>query len=319
MVSRRSFLAITGAAAAGLATGCHAGAASTASAAAASPSAGGPVRADRIGVQLYTVRDQMEKDFTGTLEQVAQIGFKEVEFAGYFNHSAADVKSLLDRLGLTAPSSHIGLDVLQKDLAGQIQIAHTIGHEFITVPALMEAFAGKTIDADFWQRTAAEFNRIAKALQAEGVGFAYHNHSFEFVPLGDGRTGYDILLTQTDPSLVKFELDLLWATFAGQDPVEMFKRSPGRFPMWHVKDIHGVADARRAAAASGGNVIQQMGAAMSRLAAVGTGDIDFRRIFAQASTAGLKHFFVENDAAPNTPSSLGDIRTSYDNLKRMLA
>jgi sugar phosphate isomerase/epimerase len=313
MVTRRSFLATTSVAAAGLAIGCHSGAPAGAPA-----SATPPLRRDRIGVQLYTVRDQMEKDFTGTLERVAQIGFKEVEFAGYYNHSAADVRSLIDRLGLTAPSSHIGLDVLQKDLAGQIQIARTIGHEFITIPALMEAFSGKPTDADFWQRTAAEFNRIAKALQPEGIGFAYHNHSFEFVPLGDGRTGYDILLAQTDPALVKFELDLLWATFAGQDPVAMFRKSPGRFVMWHVKDLRGVQEARQAAAAAGSNVMQQMGAAMPRITAVGTGDIDFRRIFAEASTAGLRHFFVENDAAPNTPSSLGDIQTSFQNLKRLL-
>jgi len=314
MVTRRSFLATTGVAAAGLAIGCHSSAP-----AGAPTTTSSPLRRDRIGVQLYTVRDQMEKDFTATLERVAQIGFKELEFAGYFNRTPADVRSLIDRLGLTAPSSHIGLDVLQKDLAGQIQIAHTIGHEFITIPALMEAFAGKPIDADFWQRTAAEFNRIAKALQAEGIGFAYHNHSFEFAPLADGRTGYDVLLAQTDPALVKFELDLLWATFAGQDPVAMFKKSPGRFVMWHVKDLRGVQEARQAAAAAGSNVMQQMGAAMPRITAVGTGDIDFRRIFAEASTAGLRHFFVENDAAPNTPSSLGDIQTSFQNLKRILA
>ena len=311
MVSRRRFLATTGVAAAGLAVGCH-------PSSAPSPAAA-PLRRDRIGVQLYTVRDQMEKDVAATLERVARIGFKEVEFAGYFNHAPADVRALLDRLALTAPSTHIGLDVLQKDLAGQMRIAHTIGHEFITVPALMEAFAGKPIDAAFWQRTAAEFNRIAKTLRADGIGFAYHNHSFEFAPLADGRTGYDILLAETDPALVKFELDLLWATFAGQDPVAMFQRSPGRFAMWHVKDLRGMQAARQAAAAAGSNVMQQMGAAMPRLAAVGTGDIDFRRIFAAAATAGLRHFFVENDAAPNTASSLDDIATSYQNLARILS
>ncbi|AHG89467.1 Xylose isomerase domain-containing protein TIM barrel [Gemmatirosa kalamazoonensis] len=308
MVSRRNFLATTGAAAAGLALGCRSAGTVTA-----------PVRRDRIGVQLYTVRDQMEKDFTGTLQRVAQIGYKEVEFAGYFNHSPADVRALLDRLGLTAPSSHIGLDLLQKDLAGQIQSARTIGHEFITIPALMEAFMGRPIDADFWKRTAAEFNRIAKALQPEGIGFAYHNHSFEFEKLADGRTGYDVLLAETDPALVKFELDLFWATFAGQDPVAMFHRSPGRYAMWHVKDMRGVDEARRQAATATGSAMQKMQGAMPRLAAVGTGEIDFRRIFAEASTAGLRHFFVENDAAPNTASSLGDIETSFQNLKRLLS
>lgn len=313
MLSRRSFLAIAGASAAGIAAGCHRGAVVTSMASPIKPSP------EHIGVQLYSVRDRMEKDFTGTLERVAQIGFREVEFAGYFNHSPQDVRALLDRLGLKAPSSHIGLDVMQKDLAGTLQAAKTIGHEYITVPALMDPLMGKAIPADYWQRTSAEFNRIARVAKDAGIGFAYHNHSFEFERLADGRTGFDVLLAETDPSLVKFELDLFWATFAGQDPVAMFQAHPGRFAMWHVKDMRGMEEARRQAAASTGNAMQKMQGAMPRLAAVGTGDIDFRRIFAQASTAGLRHFFVENDAAPTTPSSLGDIEVSFGNLRKIVA
>lgn len=313
MLSRRSFLAMAGASAAGIAAGCHRGAVVTSMASPIKPSP------ERIGVQLYSVRDRMEKDFSGTLERVAQIGFREVEFAGYFNHSPQDVRTLIDRLGLKAPSSHIGLDVMQKDLDGAIQTAKTIGHEYITVPALMDPLIGKAIPSDYWQRTAAEFNRIARVAKDAGIGFAYHNHSFEFERLADGRTGFDVLLAETDPSLVRFELDLFWATFAGQDPVAMFQQHPGRFVMWHVKDMRGMEEARRQAAASTGNAMQKMQGAMPRLAAVGTGDIDFRRIFAQASTAGLRHFFVENDAAPTTPSSLGDIEVSFGNLKKIVA
>ncbi len=313
MLSRRSFLAIAGVSAAGIAAGCRRGAVVTSTGATIKPSP------DRIGVQLYSVRDQMEKNFTGTLERVAQIGYREVEFAGYFNHSPQDVRALIDRLGLRAPSSHIGLDVMQKDLDGTLQAAKTIGHEYITVPALMGPLMGQAIPADYWQKTAAEFNRIAKVAKGEGIGFAYHNHSFEFERLADGRTGYDVLLAETDPALVQFELDLFWATFAGQDPVAMFQQHPGRFVMWHVKDMRGVDEARRQAAASSGNAMQKMQGAMPRLAAVGTGDIDFRRIFAQASVAGLRHFFVENDAAPTTPSSLGDIEVSFGNLKKIVA
>ncbi|HTK47260.1 MAG TPA: sugar phosphate isomerase/epimerase [Gemmatimonadaceae bacterium] len=274
--------------------------------------------ADRIGVQLYSVRDRMEKDFTGTLEGVAKIGFEEVEFAGYFNHSPEDVRALLDRLGLRAPSSHIGLDQLQKDLAGEVKIAKTIGHEYITVPALIPPLVGK-VAPDYWPKTAAEFNRIARALKDDGLGFAYHNHSFEFEKLPDGRTGYDVLLAETDPALVKFELDLLWATVAGQDPVAMFQRSPGRFVMWHVKDVKGLGEARRIATTGEGSTIQRLQKLASSLAAVGTGDIDFRRIFAAAQLSGMQHFFVENDAAPQTASSLADIETSYRNLRQLLA
>ena len=259
----------------------------------------------------------MEKDFAGTLERVAQIGYREVEFAGYFNNSPEQVKALLTRLDLRSPSVHVMLDALQKDLPGQIRTAHTIGHEFLTVPALLDPMMGKPADVAYWQRTAAEFNRIATALKAEGIGFAYHNHSFEFERLADGRTGYDVLLAETDASLVRFELDLFWTTFAGRDPVEMFTRSPGRFAMWHVKDMRGVAEGRQQGAAPG-NPMQKMQGAMARLTAVGTGEIDFRRIFANAQQAGLQHFFVENDAAPTTASSLDDVATSYRNLRQLL-
>jgi sugar phosphate isomerase/epimerase len=273
---------------------------------------------DRIGVQLYSVRDRMEKDFVGTLEGVAKIGFKEVEFAGYYDRSPQDVRAIIDRLGLRAPSSHIGLDVLQKDLPGQIALAKTIGHEYLTVPALMPPLMGSKLPPDYWSATAKEFNRIAGVLKGEGIGFAYHNHSFEFDKLPDGRTAYDVLLAETDPALVKFELDLLWATVAGQDPVAMFQRNPGRFVMWHVKDVKGVDEARRIATSAEGSVIQKLQGVGPRLAAVGTGDIDFRRIFAAAGTSGMRHFFVENDSAPTTASSLADIETSYRNLTQLL-
>lgn len=323
---RRTFLktlAASGAAfAAFAALGCATGGASTGASQAASgarSASGIPAGlGDRIGVQLYSVRDRMEKDFTGTLEGVAKIGFKEVEFAGYYNHSAQDVRALLDRLGLRSPSSHIGLDQLQKDLAAQVQTARTIGHDYITVPALIPPLIGK-VAPDYWPKTAAEFNRIARTLKDEGIGFAYHNHSFEFEKLPDGRTGYDVLLAETDPALVKFELDLLWAALAGQDPVAMFQRSPGRFVMWHVKDVKGVDEARRVIASGEGSTIQRLQAVAPRLAAVGTGDIDFRRIFAAAQTSGMQHFFIENDSAPQTASSLADIETSYRNLRQLLA
>jgi sugar phosphate isomerase/epimerase len=318
---RRTFLksiAASGVAVAafGCASGGTAGAASTSTA--SRTTSGAPAGlTDRIGVQLYSVRDRMEKDFAGTLEGVAKIGFKEVEFAGYYNHTPQDVRAIIDRLGLRAPSSHIGLDLFQKDLAGQVTAAKVIGHEYLTVPALMQPLMGK-VTPDYWATTAKEFNRIAAALKAEGIGFAYHNHSFEFEKLPDGKVPYEILLAETDPALVKFELDLLWATVAGQDPVAMFQRNPGRYVMWHVKDVKGVDEARRLATSTEGTVIQKLQGIGPRLAAVGTGDIDFRRIFAAAGTSGMRHFFVENDSAPQTASSLADIETSYRNLSGML-
>ena len=318
---RRTFLkAVAASGAAFAAFGCATGGAAASAPASASRTATGIPSGlgNRIGVQLYSVRDRMEKDFTGTLESVAKIGFKEVEFAGYYNQSPEQVRATLDRLGLRAPSSHIMLADISKDIPGQVKAARTIGLEYITVPALFGPLTGK-VAPDFWPKTAAEFNRVGKALKAEGIGFAYHNHSFEFEKLPDGRTGYDVLLAETDPAFVNFELDLLWATVAGQDPVAMFQKNPGRFVMWHVKDVKGVDAARAIATSSEGSTIQKLQKVGGSLAAVGTGDIDFKRIFAAANVSGMKHFFVENDAAPQTASSLADIETSYKNLHQLLA
>ena len=269
-------------------------------------------------MQLYTVRDQMEKGFVSTLEQVARIGYKEVEFAGYFNQSAEEVRALLNRLGLTSPSVHVGLADLRKDLPGVIRSAKVVGQEFITVPALDEAFSGATLDLAFWQRTAAELSRIGATVKAEGLRLAYHNHNFEFDRLENGQTGWDVLIAQTDPALLVFELDLLWATFAGVDPVQLFQRNPGRYPLWHVKDIRRLRETMASVPANH-TTMQAITAAAAQLTAVGTGDIDFARIFAQARTAGLEHYFVENDsAAANGASSLTDIETSYRNLSRLL-
>lgn len=317
--NRRTFLKTMAAmGAAWSVSGCGGGEPAQEAATAAADSAAAPAAwRDRIGVQLYTVRDQMERDFIGTLERVAQIGYREVEFAGYFDRSPEEVRQLLDRLGLRAPSTHVDLALLRSDLPGQLQTARTVGHEYITVPALGEAFSGGTMDLAFWQRTAQEFNQIATAAREQGVSFAYHNHWFEFEPLADGRTGWDVLLAETDPSLVKFELDLFWTIFSGLDPLQLFQASPGRYPMWHVKDMRDVQTGRGAARGVTG-LEEIMGAAMPRLAAVGEGEVDFRSIFARAEQAGLQHFFVENDAAPEG-DSLANIQTSYQNLSGLLA
>ena len=200
-----------------------------------------------------------------------------------------------------------------------MKAAKTIGHEYITVPALFQPLMGK-VTPDFWPKTAAEFNRVGKELKAEGIGFAYHNHSFEFEKLPDGRTGYDVLLAETDPALREASS----STCCGPpSPVRIRWRcsrsSPGRFAMWHVKDVKGVDAARATATSTEGSTIQKLQKIGGSLAAVGTGDIDFNRIFAAANVSGMKHFFVENDSAPQTASSLADIETSYRNLRKTFA
>ncbi len=235
----------------------------------------------------------MEKDVEGTLRTVAGIGYKEVEFAGYFGRQPRALRATLDSLGLRAPSAHIPLDALRSSLPTTLDAAATVGHEYIVCPYLVEA--DRT--ADSFHRLAGEFTRFAQACRARGMGFAYHNHDFEFVDLGGGRTGYDILVAETDASLVQFELDLYWATKAGRDPVALFGAQPGRFPLVHVKDLR---DPRGAQA----------------MAPVGEGTIDFARIFAQAQRAGIRHYYVEHD---NATDPVASARTSYAALQRLLA
>ncbi len=188
-------------------------------------------RLEKVGLQLYTVRDLMKADFEGTLAHVAQIGYKEVEFAGYFNHAPAEVKAMLDRHGLSSPSTHVAFESDDQWKAA-LDAAKTIGHEYIVMPWI-PAERRKTLDD--WKNFAQVFNHAGQAAHAAGIQFAYHNHDFEF-PKMDGQVPYDLLLQSTDPQLVKLEIDLYWITKAGQDPLDYFARWPGRVPLVHVKD-----------------------------------------------------------------------------------
>lgn len=278
------------------------------------PAAASDVRTgwvDQIGVQLYTLRDRMENDFEGTVETVAEIGYDEVEFAGYFDRSPEAVRALLDRLDLTSPSTHMGLDMLRDDLEGSLDAAATIGHGYVTIPALPGAFGGGLEEED-WHTFAEEFNSIGAAANERDLRLAYHNHAFEFAPAGENTTGFDVLLNETDPNLVAFELDLFWAVLAGQDPVELFERYPGRFALWHVKDLMDI-EATRNAAGEGREGFQTV---MQNMSPVGEGEIDFARIFEHADTSGLEHYFVENDAPED---SVTDIETSFENLTDLLS
>jgi sugar phosphate isomerase/epimerase len=277
MQNRRTFLATIGAAALGAA---YRG----------SPAAcaGGSQqrRIDRVGLQLYTVRDQMKADMPGTIARVAAIGYKEVEFAGYFGRTPAEVRALLAQNNLTSPSTHLpyeSLDNWQKTLDD----AKSIGHQWVTLPWIPEE---KRRTVDDWKGIAARFNTAAAAAKASGLRFAYHNHDFELHSVG-GTRPLDILLTETDPKLVDIEMDIYWVVFGGGNPLDYFTRYPHRFPLVHVKDSSGPPD--------------------NKMVDVGKGKIDFRSIFAQGATAGIQHYFVEHDE-PADP--MATIRNSYDYL-----
>jgi len=262
--------------------------------------AAGDHKIDKIGLQLYTVRDLMKQDFDGTLAKVAAIGYKEVEFAGYFDHSPKDVRAAVDRRRLTAPSAHIDYKSLGEKFPEVIEAAKVVGHEYLVNPWIEEEIRKQP---DGWKHAAETFNRAGEACKKAGIQFAYHNHWFEFLPV-NGKLPYDLLLTECDPNLVKMELDLCWITVGGQDPLKYFDRYPGRFPLVHVKDVKRVPPVTAGGA-------QDFGSSMKDMTEVGSGIIDWKKIFAQSDKAGIKHYFVEHD---NPKKPLESIKKSYDYL-----
>jgi sugar phosphate isomerase/epimerase len=259
---------------------------------------------EKIGLQLYTVRDLMKQDFDGTLAKVAAVGYKEVEFAGYFDHSPKDVRAAVDRHSLTAPSAHIDYKSLSDDkFPAVIEAAKVVGHEYLVNPWIDEEIRKQP---DAWKHAAENFNHAGEACKKAGIQFAYHNHWFEFLPV-NGKLPYDLLLTECDPNLVKMELDLCWITVGGQDPLKYFDRYPGRFPLVHVKDVKRVPPVTAGGA-------QDFGSSMKDMTEVGSGIIDWKKIFAQSDKAGIKHYFVEHDN-PKKPQE--SIKTSYDYLARL--
>lgn len=245
-------------------------------------------RLERIGLQLYTVRDAMQRDLPGTLARVAKIGYHEVEFAGYFDQPAKRIRELLETNGLVSPSAHIPIEKIRSELPQVLEAAAVIGHRYVVCPAVD---ARKTLDD--WKRHAELFNRTGEAARKADIQFAYHNHEFEFEPIA-GKLPYDVLLAETDPKLVQLEMDLYWITLGRQDPLAYFERHPGRFPMVHVKDMD------RTPTRGQTNV--------------GRGIIDFKRIFARAEQAGIRHFYVEHDQ-PGSPFE--SIRISFEYLKAL--
>jgi sugar phosphate isomerase/epimerase len=262
----------------------------------------------KVGMQLYTVRTDLEKDFNGTLARVAGIGYKEVEFAGYFAHTPQQVREALKKAGLASPAAHIDYPTVSTPdkWAKTLDDAKTIGHTFLVNPWIDESLRNQS---DFWKRAAEVYNTAGAAAQKHGIQFCYHNHNFEFYPRPDtgGKPPMDILLESCDPKLVKIELDLCWTAAAGKDPLDYFARYPGRFPLVHVKGLRTVPPA-----SANPTPIAQV---LAELTDVGTADVvDWKRIFAKSKEAGIRHYFVEHDVPKDAFASL---KASYDYLSRL--
>lgn len=250
-----------------------------------------PVKLKAVGAQLYTVRRELEKDFEGTLSRVAALGYREVEFAGYFGRKPEEVRRALVRHGLAAPAAHFQLMDWRGSLQPLIDAAHVIGHKYLL---LAWTPPEERKSSDDYRRLADLCNRAGEQLHGAGLQFAYHNHDFEFAEM-EGRVPYDLLLERTDPKLVKLEMDLYWIVKGGGSPVEYFERWPGRYPLLHVKDMD--ATAKR------------------DFTEVGRGVIDFKSIFAHAARAGVRHYFVEQDETPGSP--FDSLKISIGNLRRL--
>jgi sugar phosphate isomerase/epimerase len=256
----------------------------------------------KAGLQLYTVRDAMAKDPKGSLARVAQVGYLNVEHATYsgtekfYGMSPSEFLAVLRQNNLHMPSGHYALGSPSTKgtiLADWDRAAHdaaAVGQKYMVCAYLPEE-ARKTIDD--YKRLSDVFNKAGETCKKAGIQFCYHNHNFEFPKLG-GQVPYEVLIKSTDPGLVKMEMDIYWVTRAGYDPIALFNEHPGRFILWHVKDMD--------------NTPQHA------FTEVGSGVIDWNRIFAHAKESGMKEFFVEEDKCPGDP--FVSIRESYQYLKK---
>jgi sugar phosphate isomerase/epimerase len=289
MIKRRTFL-ING----GLALG----------ALALTPSFAFAAKRKNIGLQLYSLRGALPKDVKGVLEQISAAGYNEIETygfsmkEGFFGITPKDFKAIASDNGLIVPSGHYDFNSFINEgksdfLKASIEAANTLGSHYLTVPWLHESVRKS---ADDYKRIALKVNEAAVLCHDAGLKLAYHNHDFEFKTFGN-TTGYEILLKETDKKLVNFELDLYWVARSGNDPFKLFKDNPGRFKMWHVKDMDKIKREWNTE--------------------IGNGSIDFKAIFAEAKASGMEHFFVEQETN-YVPNSIESVKISCDYVRNHL-
>ncbi|HEV7974177.1 sugar phosphate isomerase/epimerase [Amycolatopsis sp.] len=237
-----------------------------------------------IGIQLYTVRSLMTGDAQGTLNRLAEIGYSTVGVSGLYGHTPQAFRAMLDRAGLRAVLTHLSLDAIRGDWQQELDNARVLGVRYVVVPSLPDSVQ----NVAGYRQVADEFTEAGREARSAGLKFLYHNHGFDFRVVG-GRPLYDILVSNTDPRFVNFELDLYWCVQGGQDPATYFERYPGRFPVFHVKDM----------------------APNGSFEDVGYGTIDFKRLFRMHAQSGILEYVVEHDAPP---VPLGSALRSYNYL-----
>ncbi|MES2460407.1 MAG: sugar phosphate isomerase/epimerase [Armatimonadota bacterium] len=246
-----------------------------------------------VTLQMYTLRDDAARDFAGTLKTVAEIGYAGVELAGYNGLAVEEVKRLLDDNNLLVAGMHAGLELLENSYDQVVSDSITLGLEYVIVPFLAE---NRRQSMDDYRRLANQLNILGDRLKANQLTLCYHNHAFEFEKFGGDVYAYDVLFDETDPNLVKVEMDAFWVAKAGEDPVAYLRKYKNRVPLIHVKDMTAPPE--------------------STFAEVGEGVIDFAPIFEAAEGAGTEYYVVEQDKTFNHPP-LESVRISFNNLKKM--
>ncbi|MCU1322586.1 MAG: xylose isomerase-like enzyme [Acidobacteriaceae bacterium] len=267
------------------------------------------------GIQLYTVREDLPKDTPGTLKQLHDIGFREVETAGFGKYSVKEFRALIDDAGLKVPSAHLNLNA--PDLGPVFDDAHTLGAHFATSSSLATGNmprrpagtpgprpAMAPLGLEGFTKLAAQMNDIGAKAKAAGLQYAYHNHNYEFEKMPDGSFGYDVLVKNTDKELVKFEIDCGWMCAGGADPIQYFQKYPGRFKMIHVKEFQPLAHP----------VTSLGGPERPKGTDLGGGFIDYKPIFAAGKKAGIEHAFSEQED-PFPVSQMASAKVAYAFLK----
>jgi len=258
---------------------------------------------DHLGLQLWSLRDQTKADVPAALDWVKARGITEVETAGTGNLPAEEFSKLLKDRGLKAVSAHMGYEALTKDLAGSIKTAKTLGVKYVMTAWIPHGKEGLT--AELAHKAAADFSKWGEAFRAEGITYGYHPHGFEFValPSEGGKTAFDILVGETKPEFVSFEMDVFWVFHAGIDPAALLKKHSNRWSLIHVKDI-------RKGAVTG---LSTGGAPPTDNVAVGTGQINWPEVLKAAQDVGVQHFFIEDE----TPTPLVCIPDSLKYLRAL--
>jgi sugar phosphate isomerase/epimerase len=265
-----------------------------------------------LGLQLYSVRELLPKDYDGTLKQIGAIGYREVESAGYYDHSAAQVKQAMSNAGLHLVSAHYNSDDLHQKLDGILAFSKELGLSYIicSYPGFKDPARVKSIPAkersnaftlEDWRWNAEQFNAIGKKVSAAGLKFGYHNHSMEFRKT-DGVMPYDELLRLTDPAHVTMEMDCGWVVVGGANPVEYLSKYPTRITMLHVKDFKNITPTS--------SIVN-----VPTIVELGQGTIDYRPILHQAAKAGVKHCFVEQEGY-NVPPMEG-LKIDADYMRKL--